>query len=227
MRRLESIGAELKARPMKSVSTLPNIFAETLFHAVQTFVSRVGDPNSRAKLQELRQKVAAILGKQAIAESNGVYNSPRLYRFLLCNQMDVVDATCKVVSNFNARADLGMDNKRRRLFSEDLNFDTIPRAAEFRKYVPSNLFVGRAKDGRVINYQCLGGAVNVEGFQKAFSVKDSTEFLLYNIELSRILLDAIGAVDGCNISCVTFYDCSNFSLNSLLKLTSCELFALV
>lgn len=226
LRRLEMMCAEMKAMmPNKEVGVAasPNVLVGNLLAAAKEFASRVGDAKSRAKLQELRQKVGGLLGDEAIAEVKGVYNSPRLYRFLLSNQMDVVDAASKVVLNSKARAELGMDAKRKRIVGEDLSLTSIPRAADFRTYVPSNPFVGRSKDGRFIDYHCLGAAVDVEGLQKAFSVKDCTELLLYTIELSRMLLDAAGAVEGRNISYVTFYDCSNFSLDTLFTLMSCEL----
>ena len=228
VRRLESICAELQARPTKSASPLSNdVFDGTLLRAVETFASRVGKPGHRKCLQELRQKVGAILGNQAIDESKGVYNSPRLYRFLLCNHMDATDAISKVILNSNSRIEFGMDIKRSNIVSNDLGFATIPRAAEFRKFVQSNPFVGRAKDGRVIDYHCVGAALNVEGLQKAFSIKDCTELLLYNIELSGIILDALSAVEGRNISCITFYDCSDFNLDTLFKFMSCGLFDMV
>ena len=222
-RRLQSICEQLQARPEKGATSSPSIFGGTILAAMQTFSSRVGDSQGREKLQELRNKVGAILGNEAIDDSIGVYNSPRLYRFLLGNQMDTIDATSKVVLNSKARAELRMDSKRKHIASEDLGFATIPRAAEFRKYVQSNPFAGRAKDGRIVDYHCLGAAVNVEGLQKAFSVKDCTELLLYNIELSRILLDAMSAVEGRNISYVTFFDCSDLNLDKLLRLMDCEL----
>ena len=225
VRRLECMCAEMQAGPQKvaGAASLPSVLDGTLLTAGKTFGSRVGYQSSRAKLREIRRKVGALLGNQAIAEVNGVYNSPRLYRFLLGNQMDTIDATSKVVLNSKARAELRMDSKRKHIASEDLGFATIPRAAEFRKYVQSNPFVGRAKDGRIVDYHCLGAAVNVEGLQKAFSVKDCTELLLYNIELSRILLDAMSAVEGRNISYVTFFDCSDLNLDKLLRLMDCEL----
>ena len=116
-----------------------------------------------------------------------------------------------------------MDAKRKRIVGEDLSLTSIPRAAEFRTYVPSNPFVGRAKDGRFVDYYCLGAAVDVEDLRKVFSVKDCAEFLLYTIELSHILLDAASAVEGRAISYITFYDCSNFSFHTLFTLMSCEL----
>ena len=225
LRRLEMICTEMEAmKPGEDagVASSPNLLVGTLLTAAKQFASRVGDTKSRAKLQELRQKVGALLGDEAIAEVKGVYNSPRLYRFLLNNQMDVVDAASKVVLNSKARADLGMDAKRKRIVSEDLSLTSIPRAAEFRTYVPSNPFVGRAADGRFVDYYCLGAAVDVEGLRKAFSVEDCTEFLLYTIELSRILLDAASAVEYRAISYFTFYDCSNFSLDTLFTMMGCE-----
>ena len=230
LRRLEMMCVEMKAmipNQVVGVAASPHVLVGNLLAAAKEFASRVGDAKSRAKLQELRQKVGALLGDEAIAEVKGVYNSPRLYRFLLSNQMDVVDAASKGVLNSKARAELGMDAKRKRIVGEDLSLTSIPRAAEFRTYVPSNPFVGRAKDGRFVDYYCLGAAVDVEGLRKAFSVKDCTEFLLYTIELSHILLDAASAVEGRAISYITFYDCSNFSLDTLFTLMSCELLSVV
>ena len=225
LRRLEMICAEMQAMKLGKelgVASSPNVLVGTLLNAAKEFASRIGDAKSRTKLQELRQKVGALLGDEAIAEVKGVYNSPRLYRFLLSNQMDVVDATSKVALNSKARVDLGVDAKRERIVGEDLSLTSIPRAAEFRKYVPSNPFVGRAKDGRFVDYYCLGAAVDVEGLRAAFSTKEGTELLLYTIELSHILLDAAGAIEGRTLSYVTFYDCSNFSLDTLFTLMSCE-----
>ena len=222
MRRLEAISQESRAVPRRDSSSSPDVLGANILTAAQAFAERVGDPGTRAKLQELRQEVGALLGEQAVAEVTGVYNSLRLYRFLLGNEMDVYDAKSKIGLNSIARAELEMDAKRVRIVREDLGFATLPRAAEFRAYVPGNPFAGRAKDGRVVEYHCLGAAIDLEGLQRAFSVQEATELLLYNIELSRMLLDALGAAECRNISSVSFYDCSGGRLHSLFKLMWCE-----
>ena len=61
-------------------------------------------------------------------------------------------------------------------FREDHSLTSIPREAESSESTcQSNPFVGRAKDGRFVDYYCLGGAVDVESLRKASSVEDCTE----------------------------------------------------
>ena len=139
--------------------------------ALQAFASRVGDPQTRDELQKLFKQVESSLGAGSVAAVTGIYNTPRLYRFLLANRIDAHDATSQVVLNSNARAELGMDAKRDEIVSSNLGFGTLPRAAEFRRYVPSNPFLGRAKDGRVVDYHCLGSSADFDGMRNAFSEK--------------------------------------------------------
>ena len=221
--------------------------------ALVTFASRIKEKEgAAAKLEELSKHVESKLGAPAVDPVCGVYNSPRLYRFLLAHEMDVQDATSAVVMNSSGRAEFAMDAKREAigegfesvgegarsgeagvresgnspptppLVTTNLGFSTLPRAEEFRKYIPSNPFVGRAKDGRVVRYNCIGRAADLDGFQNAFSIGDALDLLLYHVELSRMLLDALSAIDGRNIASISFYDCSGREMNSLFHLMSCE-----
>ena len=104
----------------------------------------------------------------------------------------------------------------------DMGFGTLPRVDEFRKYIPSNPFVGRAKDGQIVDYVCIGSGANFAGFRKAFSVEDVRDLLLYHVELRHLYLDAISVVEGRHISRISFYDCKGASLGSLLQTMDCE-----
>ena len=104
----------------------------------------------------------------------------------------------------------------------DMGFGTLPRVDEFREYIPSNPFVGRAKDGQIVDYVCIGSGANFAEFRKAFSVEDVRDLLLYHVELRHLYLDAISVVEGRHISRISFYDCKGASLGSLLQAMDCE-----
>ena len=106
--------------------------------------------------------------------------------------------------------------------ASDMGFGTLPRVDEFREYIPSNPFVGRAKDGQIVDYVCIGSGANFAEFQKAFSVEDVRDLLLYHVELRHLYLDAISVVEGRNISRISFYDCKGARLGSLLQTMDCE-----
>ena len=108
------------------------------------------------------------------------------------------------------------------LVDSDMGFGTLPRVDEFRRYIPNNPFVGRAKDGQVVDYVCIGSGANFAEFRKAFSVEDARDLLLYHVELRHLYLDAISVVEGRNISRITFYDCKGTTLTSLLQMMDCE-----
>ena len=103
-----------------------------------------------------------------------------------------------------------------------MGFGTLPRAVEFREYIPSNPFVGRAKDGQIVDYVCIGSDAKFAEFRKAFSVEDARELLLYHVELRHLYLDAISVVEGRNISRISFYDCKGATLNTLLQMMDCQ-----
>ena len=142
---------------------------------METFISRLEDQESRAKLEELRKHVTADLGAQATEPLSGVYNAARLLPFLYQSEMDVGDARTQTILNFNARQEFEMDAKRKLIVGNDLSFDSLPRLAEYRKFQPANQFVGRAKDGRPISYVNFGSQCDVEGLKKAFSVEEYVE----------------------------------------------------
>ena len=104
----------------------------------------------------------------------------------------------------------------------DMGFGTLPRVDEFREYIPSNPFVGRAKDGQIVDYVCIGSGANFAGFRKAFSVEDARDLFLYHVELRHLYLDAISVVEGRNISRISFYDCKGATLGSLLQIMDRE-----
>ena len=140
--------------------------------ALETFISRIEDQESRAKLEELCKQVAADLGAHRTDPLSGVYNPVRLFQFLCVAEMDVQDAVVQIVLNFNARLEFKLDAKRERIVREDLSFNTLPRMLEYIRYQPFNPFVGRAKDGRAISYLNFGDKCDFEGLGKAFSVEE-------------------------------------------------------
>ena len=143
--------------------------------SLETLVSRLEDPELRAKLEELNKHIGTDLGARAINPRSGVFNAARLLRFLYHSEMDVGDARSQVVLNFNARVEFNMDAKRERIVRDDLGFDTLPRMAEYRKYQPVNNFVGRSKDGRIVSYLNFGSAFDCNGLKEAFPVKEYIE----------------------------------------------------
>ena len=74
--------------------------------------------------------------------------------------------------------------------------------------------MGRAKDGRVIEYGCYGSRNKFEEWQALFTVEAYVELQLFRIELARIMLDAMCACDGKDIAYVSFYD---FQGGSMIK----------
>ena len=220
VRRLKWIIEDADAAPAKlSAKTSPRVLSDkkkatdlpspwraapNVATAMETFASRIEDPTAREKLEELRKEVEAALGPHAVNNSYGVYNAARLYRFLLISKMDVQDAKVMTVLNSNARLEFKADEKRRRIIEEDLSFDTLPRFRELLAYQPVNNFVGRANNGRVISYYHFGGAMDIDGFRRAFSIEDYLEIAVSSKELARLLYEALSAVDGCGESAAPF-----------------------
>ena len=56
--------------------------------------------------------------------------------------------------------------------------------------------MGRAKDGRVIEYGCYGSRNKFDEWKALFTVEAYVELQLFRIELARIMLDAMCACDG-------------------------------
>lgn len=164
--------------------------------ALQSFVSRLEDAGARAKLKELTQCVEAALGSPAVDALVGVYNPPRLYTFLLANKMDVSDAVSAVISSSNARIEYKMDAKREHIVKQDLSFNTLPRAAEYFKYIPTNPWLGITKDGRNIYYIHYGGDADYAGHRKAFTLEEDVGTIAYINELYFMIRDARNAIEG-------------------------------
>ena len=106
--------------------------------ALDNFFMNVQDDDTRAKLEELKREVMKLLGAHRVETAYGVYNAARLLHFLNVCEMDVRDATTEIVLNSNSRSEAEMDKKRNRIISEDLSFDTCPRALELKSYLPMN-----------------------------------------------------------------------------------------
>ena len=164
--------------------------------ALETFASRLEDPVARKKLEELRKEVGAVLGPKTVETSSGVFNAARLYRYLCINEMDVQDAKEMTTLIFNARIEFKMDEKRRNIIKEDLSYDTIPRFNELASFQQINNFVGRANDGRVVNYVYFGGDIDFEGAKQAFTKEEYLELVIMAKELTRMLYDAFSAIEG-------------------------------
>ena len=81
---------------------------------------------------------------------------------------------------------------------------------------PENMFVGRAKDRRVITYFCVGSTEDLARLKKAFSVEEYVELKLFGEECSRMILDAICASERMDVAYACFYDWSGGSLGGLL-----------
>ena len=188
--------------------------------AFETFASRLSDAESQEKLEELSKEVGTLLGARAIDTVSGVFNIARLYRILCSKAMDIADAKAAVVLYFNTRAEHKMDAKRKHIVSENLSFDTIPRSAEYQKYVPNNPFVCRAKDGQIINYYCFGAGANFDGLRNAFTIEEYVDFMMFMIELNLLMVDALSAIEARDIPDVTFYDMSGGSLAKLFDMLS-------
>ena len=104
-----------------------------------------------------------------------------------------------------------------------MSFNTLPRATGLRKYIPGNMFVGRAEDGRIVDYACFGADADLDGLKGAFSVDDCTDTFLWQFELSRMVLDCISAIEGRDIPALTFWNLSGGSLGNLLGIMECKL----
>lgn len=85
------------------------------------------------------------------------------------------------------------------------------------------MFMGRSKDGRVVDYFCFGAKADFESMKLAFSVDEYTELVMWKMELSRLLLDGLSAIEGKAISSLTFHDVSGGSLGTLLGVMECGL----
>ncbi len=140
--------------------------------AIETFMSRIEDQESRAKLEELCKQVSADLGAHRTDPLSGVYNTVQLFRFLCIAEMDVLDARNLIVENFNARLEFKIDAKRERIVRENLSFNTLPRVLEYLQYQPGNPFIGRAKDGRIISYMNYGDKCDFASLRKAFTIDE-------------------------------------------------------
>ena len=188
VRRLEMIIEEVEAAPVKEVKSRggPTVVhageavdlespwrsSSKIKTAMETFASRIEDAEMRDKLDELCELVQADLGPRAVDPVTGIYNAPRLLRFLYCNEMDVGDARTQVVLNSNARQEFTMDVRRERILAENMSFDTVPRVAEYQKYQPNNLCLCRAKNGSVVSYVSYGSKSDFEGMKSAFTLEE-------------------------------------------------------
>ena len=103
-----------------------------------------------------------------------------------------------------------------------MGFGNLPRAAEFRKFIPSNPFVGRATGGQIVDYLCIGSGAELAGFRKSFSVEAARDLLLYHIELLHLYCDALSVVEGRSISRICFFDCKGLTLSVLFQMMDCE-----
>ena len=247
---LERICAEAQLKQMTRRPSSSGMVGAKLVSAAQTFVSRLEDLEARSKIEELKTVLQTRIGAEALDIVAGVYNGPRLHRFLLANKMDVQDATSAIVRNCAGRLEFEMDAKREEIgkrrskcsflslslsrnftrlitpfpvVGSDLGFSTIPRAEEFRSFFPNNPFLARTKGGNVVRYFCIGKMANFAGFRAAFTPKDTADQLLYHEELSGMLLDALAAIEARNISYLTFFDCSYGQVNSMFSLMEREL----
>lgn len=207
--------------PSKSFN--PWTMSPTLPTALDTFASRLENQEDRQRLVELRAELRESLSQGALDAISGVYNDTTLYRFLRINEMDVRDSKSMVITNFHAREESKMDAKRELIVRKNLGYGTLPRAEEWREYQPFNPFLGRAKDGRLVDYYCFGSGADFDGAAKSFSVEEYVEVVMFGRELNWIVMDAFGAVEGRDIAYVTFYDCSGGSFGKLMSMMECEL----
>ena len=115
-----------------------------------------------------------------------------------------------------------MNEKRGNIVRKNLSYDTIPRATEWRKFQPGNLLLGRANDGRYVDYQCFGGAADFDGIKAAFTIEEFVNLVLHTSELFYLLLDASCAVERRDLATVSFYDFSGGSIGSILNFMECE-----
>ena len=157
---------------IKSVGVLsPWSVGSRVWQNLNTFASRVEDPESREKLAELGEQVKALLGAQAIDPATGVFNVVRLYYYLRANELDVQDAASMIVLHSHGRDDLKLDDKRKRIITEDMGFSTLPDNEEIRKYQHGNAFLGMSKDGRIVSYECFGDS-KLDGLKESKSVEE-------------------------------------------------------
>ena len=138
---------------------------------LNSFASRIEDPESRGKLVELGEQVMALLGPKAIDPVTGVFNVARLYYYLRANELDVQDAASMIVLHSHGRDDLKLDDKRKRIITEDMSFSTLPDNEEIRKYQHGNSFLGTSKDGRIVSYECFGNS-KLDGLKESKSVEE-------------------------------------------------------
>ena len=82
---------------------------------------------------------------------------------------------------------------------------------EMRTYLPGNSHVGRAEDGRIIEYYSFGATADYAGLMKAFSVEDYIETTLFQSELNRMALDALNATEVRDNSYISLFDFSGGS----------------
>ena len=126
-----------------------------------------------------------------------------------------------VIVNYNARKEHAMNAKRERIVAEDLGYDTLPRAKELGRFQPINRFVGRARDGRVVDYCSLGGEADLKGASEAFSVTEYVNLALYFYELDWIILDALCGIEGRDISTLSFVDFAQGDMGAVMGCIEC------
>ena len=185
VRRLEMIIEEAETAPAKAGDKIgPRVLSKKreiellspwkssskVATAFETFTSRIEDPELRTKIGELCKLVEGDLGSKATNPLTGVYNAPRLLRFLYSTEMNVGDARTQIVLNSNARLEYKMDAKREHIVTGDLSYDRLPRWAELQKYQPTNQLIGRGRDGSAISYINFGS--NLAAMKEAFTVEE-------------------------------------------------------
>ena len=110
-----------------------------------------------------------------------------------------------------------MDEKRDRIVREDLGFNTLPRLKEWIGFQPTNYDLGRANDGRIMDYYSFGSGADLESATKVFSIDEYSEVVLFAIELNRMRLDALCAIEGRDIAFVSFRDFSGGSISKIFN----------
>ena len=209
-RRLKLIVKDMEnasLRKLHSTSHLPrNLSGITItsanpWHAISeveaamvAFPLHIKDPEERSKLKELSDEVERTLGTVATSARSGVFTMPTLYLYLCQSEMDVQNAKDMAILVANARKEFEVDKKRQRIIEDDLSYDTLPRFKELLSYQPTNNFVGRGKDGRLVQFIRFGS--ELEGIRKAFTIEDYTGLAMMGMEVTRIIMEAMAAVDG-------------------------------
>ena len=123
--------------------------------SMSTFISRIEDPTIQANVLELSSKVGELLGSEAVDSMVGAYTPPTLLRFLNFHDGDVEDAISQIIVSFNARNEHEMPTKRKRIVCENLSYDTVPRALEWRQYQQYHPWLYDRGNNTVIRYVLL------------------------------------------------------------------------